>query len=117
MYIPSEYEKHSGEIADPTGNETEIGLANGVIRDFLADMGSGRVPTTRLESVRDAFDLLHKYAGYPPEHFAMDSFLCASEGISYRKIAKLLPGCVSELNRLIELRYQESRERTDDVPF
>jgi regulatory protein YycH of two-component signal transduction system YycFG len=117
IFLPSEYEKHSGETADPVGREADIEHANQVLLSFFTDMRSGRTPNASLEALSTAFDLIHKYAGYPGEHFAMDDILFSSKGVSYQLICDVLPGCIDELNRMIQTRRQISLAREDDLPF
>ncbi len=117
MHFPSEYEKHSGEIADPVGHGVDIEQSNEVLQSFFRDMNSGRIPNAGLDALSEAFNLLHKYAGYPGEHFVMHDFLYSSKGVSYRMISELLPRCTDELNQLIESRRQISLLRLVDLPF
>lgn len=57
--IPSPYEEHFGEVADPTSHEREIVAANQLLQEFLKDMDDGRVPRVTLVDIGRATDVRH----------------------------------------------------------
>ena len=108
MDIPSPYEEHTGEIADPASHVAEIEHANSILYGFLSDMTANRAPTSTLQAIRDASSTLGLFAGYPTEAAYMEDFLWSPQGASYRMIATFLRGFVEEMNGLIDVRRAQS---------
>lgn len=127
MVIPSEYEKHSGEVFNPRSAMNAIDDANNTINAFMEDMRSGRRPKVDLKRIAEATDILGLYAGYPSEAADMEGYIKSDIAISYQEIARILSPWTAEMNSLIQARLNASQPKDsfkrndvspeDDIPF
>ena len=129
--LPTELEKHLGEVWDPRGHEEQLASANAVLVSFVDDMSTGQLPVQTLKEVQEAAGVLGHYAGYPQEAHETEMFLESSlASSSFKTVAAVLPSFLEEMNDRIKKRgailtakervnHSDPKQRIDDsdVPF
>lgn len=115
MVIPSEIERHQGEVWDPKDGLLEIEYSNKVIQSFISDMNGKKVPSITIAEIVKATDILGLYAGYPSEAASMESYIKTDEVLSYREVMLVLEGFSFNMNALIDKRLAHDRSATLDI--